>query len=72
MKSYGLLGVVFIVLFILEHVAPILLVTGMLLVVIDAYTMHSHYRETQQIYKQLLHNSTFISYLIEEDKEEDF
>ena len=54
MKSYGLLGVVFIVLFILEHVAPILLVTGMLLVVIDAYTMHSHYRETRQIYKQLL------------------
>lgn len=71
MKSYGLLGVVFIVLFILELVTPLLLFTGMLLIAIDAYTMHSHYRDTRRILDSLLINANFLEYILEEDKKEE-
>ncbi len=71
MKSYGLLGVVFIVLFILQYVTPLLLFTGMLLIAIDAYTMHSHYRDTRRILNSLLINTNFMEYILEEDKKED-
>ena len=71
MKSYGLLGVVFIVLFILQYVTPLLLFTGMLLIAIDAYTMHSHYRDTRRILNSLLINANFMEHILEEDKKED-
>jgi hypothetical protein len=67
MKSYGLLGALFITLFILGYVSQIILVIGIVLVAIDAYMSHSFYKEIAGIYKELL----LISECLEYDEELD-
>lgn len=71
MTSYGALGVGFIVLFILGHVATSLLVVGFLLVAIDVGIQYSHNREIRLLRKDILALGSLLVYIYSDETEEE-
>lgn len=69
MKSYGALGVSFIILGFLGYVTTIIVIIGAILVLVDAYTSHMFYKDVEHSKNALLTINTLLWYNISNDEE---